>query len=148
MRRSKLARLSQGLLVVALFTFTTVIVSAGLSLADSGNEWTVYGGDYANTRYSTLDQINKDNVKNLKVAWMHSLGSTHSQENTPLVIGGKMYIATSAGPAFVFALDAKTGEMLWSHEPEMPDDYHSICVLRACQSRPCLRQWQAFHGPS
>ena len=36
-------------------------------------------GDYANTRYSALDQINKDNVKDLKVAWMHSLGSTHSQ---------------------------------------------------------------------
>ncbi len=57
---------------------------------------------------------------------MHSLGSTESQENTPLVVDGKMYVATSAGPAYVFALDAKTGEMLWSHQPEMPDDYHSI----------------------
>jgi PQQ-dependent dehydrogenase (methanol/ethanol family) len=124
MQGFQMARGSQGLLVLALFT--AVMVSAGLSFAASGNEWTIYGGDYANTRYSTLDQINKDNVKNLKVAWMHSLGSTHSQENTPLVVDGKMYVATSAGPAYVFALDAKTGDILWTHEPEMPDDYQSI----------------------
>ncbi len=88
MRGSKTARFSRGFLA---FKFcAAVIVSAGLSFAESGNEWTIYGGDYANTRYSSLDQINKENVKNLKVAWMHSLGSTHSQENTPLVVGGKI----------------------------------------------------------
>ena len=118
------ARCSHTLLSLALGV--AMMLSAGLSFAASGDEWTVYGGDYANTRYSKLDQINKDNVKDLKVAWMHSLGSTHSQENTPLVISGKMYIATSAGPAYVFALDAKTGDLLWTHEPEMPDDYQSI----------------------
>jgi PQQ-dependent dehydrogenase (methanol/ethanol family) len=37
-----------------------------------------------------------------------------------------MYVSTSAGPAYVFALDAKTGDVLWTHEPEMPDDYQSI----------------------
>jgi PQQ-dependent dehydrogenase (methanol/ethanol family) len=111
---------------LAVVLFTAVLMSAGLSSAESGNEWTIYGGDYANTRYSTLDQINKTNVKDLKVAWIHSLGSTHSQENTPLVIDGKMYVSTSAGPAYVFALNAKTGDILWTHEPEMPDDYQSI----------------------
>jgi len=80
--------------------------------ADSGDEWTVYGGDYSNTRFSTLDQINKGNVKNLKVAWMHSLGSAESQESTPLIIDGKMYVSTSSGPAYVFALDAKDGTMV------------------------------------
>ncbi len=83
MKGSRTARFSRGLLTVALFTFTAVMVSAGLSLAESGDEWTIYGGDYANTRYSKLNQINKDNVKDLKIAWMHSLGSTESQENTP-----------------------------------------------------------------
>jgi len=81
MRRSKIARFSRGLLVGALCA--AVVVSAGLNFAESGKEWTIYGGDYANTQYSTLDQINQENVKNLKVAWIHSLGSTHSQEHTP-----------------------------------------------------------------
>ncbi len=114
-----------GLLLPLIFCLV-MIASAGSSFAESGKEWTVYGGDYENTRYSSLNQINKDNVKNLRVEWIHSLGSTHSQENTPLIIGGKMYVSTSAGPAYVFALDAKTGKLLWTHQPEMPDDYHSI----------------------
>ncbi len=124
MRGAKTAGFSRVLLVGVLCL--AVAVSAGLSFAESGKEWTIYGGDNANTRYSALDQINTETVKDLKVAWMHSLGSTHSQENTPLVIGGKMYVATSAGPAYVFALDAKTGKILWTHQPEMPEDYHSI----------------------
>ena len=57
---------------------------------------------------------------------MHSLGSTHSQESTPLIIDGTLYVSTSAGPAYVFALDAKTGAVKWTHEPELPSDYHSI----------------------
>lgn len=115
----------RGILLPVILCLALLVI-AGLSFAESGKEWTIYGGDYANTRHSSLNQINKENVKNLKVEWIHSLGSTHSQENTPLVIGGKMYVSTSAGPAYVFALDAKTGKVLWTHQPEMPEDYHSI----------------------
>ena len=68
-----------------------VALGAGSAVAESGKEWAVFGGDHANTRYSALDQINTNTVKNLKVAWMHSLGSNQSQETTPLVIDGKMY---------------------------------------------------------
>ena len=103
-----------------------VALAAGSAVAESGKEWAVFGGDQANTRYSALDQINTNNVKNLKVAWMHSLGSNQSQETTPLVIDGKMYLTTSDGPAFVYAVDAKTGETLWAHQPEMPSDYRSV----------------------
>ncbi len=105
---------------------TALAFFASSSLAESGAEWRVAGGDFANTRYSSLDQINASNVDQLSVAWIQSLGSTHSQEATPLVIDGVMYLATSAGPAYVFALDAKTGETIWTHQPEMPPDYHSI----------------------
>jgi PQQ-dependent dehydrogenase (methanol/ethanol family) len=119
----------------ALLAGTVAWTTAGMTSvvsADSGKEWTIYGGDYANTRYSALDQINTGNVKDLKVSWIHSLGSTHSQETTPLVIGDRMYLSTSAGPAYVFALDAATGEMIWSHEPEMPPDYQSsVCCGHA-----------------
>ena len=67
----------------ALLAGTVALTTAGMTSvvsADSGKEWTIYGGDYANTRYSALDQINTGNVKDLKVSWIHSLGSTHPQE--------------------------------------------------------------------
>jgi len=94
----------------------------------AGNEWVTYGGDVSNTRFSSLKQINKSNVKNLRVAWMHSLGSLESQQSTPLIVNGTMYVTTSTGPKYVFALDAKTGKTKWKHEPELPNDYFAtVC---------------------
>ncbi len=101
----------------------TLLAAASFAFAQAGNEWTTYGGDHANTRYSTLDQINTGNVGKLKVAWMHSLGTTDTQQSTPLVVGDTMYVTSSTGPKYVFALDAKTGKQKWKHEPELPNDY-------------------------
>ena len=100
-----------------------LVAGAQSALAQAGNEWPTYGGDQANTRYSTLSQINKNNVQKLRVAWLHSLGTLESQESTPIVIGDTMYVTTSTGPRYVFALDAKTGVTKWKYEPEMPSDY-------------------------
>jgi len=97
-------------------------------MAQAGAEWPHYGGDQWNTRYSTLNEINTGNVSTLKVAWMHSLGSLESQESTPLIVGDTMYVTTSTGPKYVFALDAKTGKQKWKYEPEMPNDYFAtVC---------------------
>jgi PQQ-dependent dehydrogenase (methanol/ethanol family) len=102
--------------------------AASSAVAQAGNEWPHYGGDQSNTRFSTLKQINTGNVKNLRVAWMHSLGALESQESTPLVVGDTMYVTSSTGPKYVFALDAKTGKTKWKHEPEMPNDYFAtVC---------------------
>lgn len=98
------------------------------AMAQASNEWLHYGNDQGNTRFSGLSQINAGNVKNLRVQWMHSLGSLESQESTPLVVGDTMYVTTSTGPKYVFALDAKTGKTKWKHEPEMPNDYFAtVC---------------------
>jgi len=105
------------------------IVSAALTLtasaavAQSGNDWPMYGGDYANTRYSALDRINATNVSRLRVAWVRSLGSLESQESTPVVVGDTMYVTTSSGPKYVFALNAKDGSVKWKYEPELPNDF-------------------------
>jgi alcohol dehydrogenase (cytochrome c) len=102
--------------------------AASFAIADAGNEWPHYGGDQWNTRYSTLNQINTGNVSSLKVVWMHSLGSLESQQSSPLVVGDTMYVTTSTGPKFVFALDAKTGKQKWKYEPELPNDYFAtVC---------------------
>ncbi len=103
-------------------------VAATSAWSQAGSEWATYGGDHANTRYSTLNQINTGNVKNLKVQWIHSLGTTDTQESTPLIVGDTMYVTSSTGPKYVFALDAKTGKVKWKHEPELPNDYFAtVC---------------------
>jgi PQQ-dependent dehydrogenase (methanol/ethanol family) len=106
-----------------IIIIAAVVAAASTAWAQAGNEWTTYGGDYANTRYSTLDQITPQNVGKLRVAWMRSLGSTDSQESTPLFIGDTIYVTTSTGPKYVFALSAKDGKPKWKYEPEMPTDY-------------------------
>ena len=96
--------------------------------AESGNEWIAYGGDSANTRYSTLKEINAQNVKDLKVAWAFPLGVLEGQETTPLVVNGTLYVTSPKGPKYVYALDAKTGAMKWRYAPELPADVGpSVC---------------------
>ena len=114
--------------VLTCIAGATLATAASLAMAQAGAEWPHYGGDQWNTRYSTLNEINTGNVSTLKVAWMHSLGSLESQESTPLIVGDTMYVTTSTGPKYVFALDAKTGKQKWKYEPEMPNDYFAtVC---------------------
>jgi PQQ-dependent dehydrogenase (methanol/ethanol family) len=73
--------------------------------------------DYSNTRYSTLDQINKENVGDLQVAWTFSTGVLRGHEGAPLVIGNMMYVHTPF-PNNVFALDlADEGRIVWKYTP-------------------------------
>src|SRR5437016_13984808 len=79
-------------------------------------DWVTSGGNLTNQRYSTLKQINTSNVKQLNGAWRARLsrsgyGSKYSAEATLLVKDGIMYMVT--GNDDVFALNAKTGEILW-----------------------------------
>ncbi|GJD32633.1 Methanol dehydrogenase [cytochrome c] subunit 1 [Methylobacterium adhaesivum] len=74
--------------------------------------------DYANTRYSKLDQINAGNVKNLQVAWNFSTGVLRGHEGSPLVIGDMMFVHTPF-PNIVYALDLNNeGKILWKYEPK------------------------------
>ena len=86
----------------------------------AGAEWPLVGGDWGNTRYSTLSKINTSNVKTLKGAWMTRLnsgfGAGFSQQGAPVVKDGVMYLPT--GQQDVFALDAKTGSIIWEYQPD------------------------------
>ncbi len=103
-----------------------VLVSAGSALAGrpadpppaAGKDWPTYGGDFFNSRYSTLNQINTDNVKDLKPAWKFNIEygeQPSSFEATPVVIEGVMYV--TSGRDDVWALNAKTGRVNWEYHP-------------------------------
>jgi len=110
------------LLIPALaFVFGSGAASADdqlTQLSKDPNQWVMPAGDYANSRYSALDQINKDNVKNLRPVWTFSTGVLRGHEGGPLVIGDVMYLSTPF-PNNVFALDLNhNGRILWKYEPK------------------------------
>src|SRR2546421_6306559 len=95
-----------------------------------GKDWVTNGGNLTNQRYSTLTQINTTNVKQLKGAWMTRLkgsgvGGKYSFEASPLVKNGIMYVVT--GNDDVFALNAKTGEILWEHWSGIDQKISTVC---------------------
>ena len=138
MRKSLLKRGS------ALFAFLCgigVISSAGTVSAEEVKKATLYGnmnvvtqdmlnragrdannflhtnGNYSQTRYYPASQINTGNVKNLRPAWIFQTEVVESQETTPIIVNGVMYITTSF--SHVYALDAATGEQIWHYKHKM-----------------------------
>ena len=86
--------------------------------AAEDGQWLMAAKDYANTRYSALDQINTGNVGNLREAWSFSTGTTNGHEAAPLVVGDTMYVVTPF-PNMLYALDLKNGGTLkWSYDPK------------------------------
>jgi alcohol dehydrogenase (cytochrome c) len=96
---------------------------AGAAFADDpADSWPTVGNGQDNQRYSPLARINTGNVGNLKLAYSFQLGSLRSNEASPIVIGDTMYVSTSWGPKYVYALDARTGARKWTYEPDVADD--------------------------
>lgn len=87
---------------------------------NSGNDesqWLMPAKDHAGTRYSTLNQINADNVKDLQVAWSFSTGLTPGHEAAPLVVNNTMYLVTPY-PNYLYALDlTRNGALKWTYKP-------------------------------
>jgi PQQ-dependent dehydrogenase (methanol/ethanol family) len=105
--------------------FTAVLSLLALLLAVPAfaqTGWGAYGGDTTNRRFSPLTQINTGNVGQLKVAWVLQFGTLEAQESTPVVVGDTLYVTTSAGPRYVYAVNAKTGAIRWKYAPEIPPD--------------------------
>ncbi|AXK43386.1 PQQ-dependent dehydrogenase, methanol/ethanol family [Erythrobacter aureus] len=92
------------------------LVNAG----DDPANWITHGKTYSEQRYSPLDQINRETVGELGLAWSADMDTARGQEATPLVMDGKLYV-TSAWSK-VFAFDAATGAPLWSYDPQVPGE--------------------------
>ena len=94
------------------------------------DNWVTNGGNLANQRYSPLDQINRDNVANLKAEWrVHMNGSgaapNHSGQAQPLFYDGTLYVVT--GENDVFAIDVDSGEFQWIYQANLDPERVSVC---------------------
>lgn len=91
----------------------------------AGENWTAYGGSGSGTRYSSLSQITKDNVKDLQLVWEFRTGDRKGPDDpdeftnqaTPLKIGDLLY--TCSPHQIVFALEAATGKLRWKFDPQI-----------------------------
>jgi alcohol dehydrogenase (cytochrome c) len=90
-------------------------VSDSAIAAGPGDDWPAPGGHFANHNFSPLTQVNAGNVSDLVPVWIYSTGIEGALETSPVVVGNTMYLTTAGGR--VVALNAATGEELWSHDP-------------------------------
>jgi PQQ-dependent dehydrogenase (methanol/ethanol family) len=103
-------------------TFAASADDSVIKAVANSDQWAIAGHDYGNTRFSQLKQINSENASKLSLVYSFSLGSLRSNESSPIVIGNTLYVSSSWGPKYVYALDAATGARKWTYEPEIPDD--------------------------
>ena len=117
--------MSRGSLRAAMAIVVLAALVAGSSLMVSGQggarngEWPHWGADLGNAKYSALDQINRENVKSLRVAWRWKADNfgprpQNNLEATPLMVGGVLYTTAGTRPS-VAAIDGATGETLWTY---------------------------------
>jgi len=93
-------------------------------------EWALHGHDAGEQRYSSLQQINRDNVDKLGLAWYFDLYTRRGVESTPLMVDGTLYVTGTW--SMVYALDAKTGELKWFYDPQVDRSF----LAKGCCGAP------------
>jgi quinohemoprotein ethanol dehydrogenase len=92
---------------------------------EPGN-WMTHGRTYSEQRFSPLKMIDAGNISKLGLAWSYDLDTDRGQEATPIVVDGVMYFTTAWSK--VFAVNAATGALLWSYDPQVPPEW----AVNAC----------------
>ena len=92
------------------------VLAAGTDLRQpAGKDWPAVAGGFDNSRFSTLNQINAANIKQLGGAWVHKFDSEQSRAS-PVVADGMMFLTAGA---HVYAINPATGEEIWNFKPEV-----------------------------
>ena len=122
MIKTLIDELSQQTILLILPVFLLLLFASCRRDKDEYRTWEVYKGDPGSTAYSALDQINRDNVSQLEVAWVYRSGfkSNSGSQANPVIIDGVMFLVTPA--LKVAALNAATGKLIWLFDPEEKDD--------------------------
>ncbi|CAH0990011.1 Quinohemoprotein alcohol dehydrogenase ADH IIB [Sinobacterium norvegicum] len=126
----QLLKLSAGLLLGAITLASFAAGNIDQQRAESAdtdqNNWLLHGRDYAEQRHSPLTQINADSIDDLALVWSFDDITNRALEATPIVVDGVMYL--SGTWSMVYALDAKSGELLWQYDPKVPKEM----AIKAC----------------
>lgn len=98
---------------------TSQIDDAALADANANQgDWLSYGRNYQEDRYSELEQISKETIKDLGLAWTIDLDTKRGIQSTPIVVDGIMFFS---GPwSVVYAVDVRKGELIWEYDPKVP----------------------------
>ena len=94
---------------------TSLPERSGINTVNAGTDWPSYGNTLGGSRYSPIDQINRENVQDLEVAWTYRTGIGGAFKATPLQVGELLYVC--AGGNVIIALDAENGELVWQFDP-------------------------------
>jgi alcohol dehydrogenase (cytochrome c) len=106
--------------------------------------WLTYGGGYSSRRYSALDQITRDNVKNLALKWVWRSHFTGKMETTPLVVDGVLYTVQNSE---VVAIDAGTGRIFWTFRYEVPQESNAyVMVVKGLAIAGDRLFWATYDG--
>jgi quinoprotein glucose dehydrogenase len=100
--------------IIALIVAQARQLELARGFAAKGHDWPSYGGAAENDHYSPLAQINRNNVKELRVAWTFDTGEEGGLQTSPLILNGVLFGTTPSQK--VFALNAATGELLWKFD--------------------------------
>lgn len=94
----------------------------------SPGQWLTYAGNYTGHRHSLLPQLTKSNVRNLRLAWVAQLRPVDRElEVSPIVADGVMFVSESRDG--VVAIDARTGEVIWTYRRPVPDGLSVCCGM-------------------
>ena len=97
-----------------------------LRSSPQAGDWLTYAGSYAGHRHAIQDEINRDNVSTLRLAWAAQLPSDGGyQENSPIIVGNRIFVTQP--PEGVTALDAGTGTVLWQFHRSLPPNIPNCC---------------------
>jgi len=92
--------------------------AAGSPPPARAEEWSQHGHDSSEQRYSTLNQVNADNVARLGLAWAVDMPQKGQWQSTPIEVDGRIYVTTPW--SYINAFDARTGKLLWTYNPQVP----------------------------
>src|SRR5262249_17813602 len=114
-----------GLLITASAAVAQVTPNRLVNAAREPEQWLMYSGSYDGSRFSPLDQINRNNVQRLSLQWGFQTPIRGSHETTPIVIDGVLYLTTPQNHAY--AIDTRTGRPLWHYERALPKEMSLCC---------------------
>jgi quinohemoprotein ethanol dehydrogenase len=113
-------------------------------MASSDHEWPSHGRGYDEQRYSPLAQITTDNVADLGLAWWWDTQTTRGLQATPIVVDGVMF--TTSSWSVVQAHDARTGELLWRYDPEVPREWGAFACCDVVNRGVAVWRGMVFVG--